>query len=51
MRPANQLECRRLHTYTRDDIPPANADLEHIRVFGKLVGVIDPSDLAITVQR
>jgi hypothetical protein len=40
-----------LHTYALDDIPRAHADLEHNRVFGKLVGVIDPADLATTVQR
>ncbi len=41
-----------LHTYTLDDIPRTHADLEHNRVFGKLVGVIDPpADVATTVQR
>lgn len=36
-----------LHTYTLDDMPRAHADLEHNRVFGKLVGVIDPADAAL----
>ena len=45
------LAIRPLHTYTLDDIPRAHADLEHNRVFGKLVGVIDRADLAFTVQR
>lgn len=40
-----------LHAYTLDDIARAHADLEHNRVFGKLVGVIDPADLAVTGQR
>jgi NADPH:quinone reductase len=40
-----------LHTYTLEDIPRAHADLEHNRVFGKLVGVVDPADLAFTMQR
>lgn len=48
---AGDLAIGPLHTYTLDDIPRAHADLEHNRVFGKLVGVIDPADLATTVQR
>lgn len=39
-----------LHTYMLEDMPRAHADLEHNRVFGKLVGVIDPADRAFTVQ-
>lgn len=34
-----------LHTYLLEDIPRAHDDLEHNRVFGKLVGVLDPADL------
>ncbi len=41
---AGSLAIGPLHTYTLDDIPRAHADLEHNRVFGKLVGVIDPAD-------
>ncbi len=48
---AGELAIGPLHTYTLDDIPRAHADLEHNRVFGKLVGVIDPADLAATVER
>lgn len=48
---AGELTVGPLHTYTLDDIPRAHADLEHNRVFGKLVGVIDPADLAFTKQR
>jgi NADPH:quinone reductase len=48
---AGDLAIGPLHTYTLDDMPRAHADLEHNRVFGKLVGVIDPADLATTVQR
>jgi NADPH:quinone reductase len=48
---AGALAIGPLHTYALDDIPRAHADLEHNRVFGKLVGVIDPADLAFTVQR
>jgi NADPH:quinone reductase-like Zn-dependent oxidoreductase len=48
---AGDLAIGPLHTYTLDDIPRAHADLEHNRVFGKLVGVIDPADLATPVQR
>jgi NADPH:quinone reductase len=48
---AGDLAIGPLHTYTLDDIPRAHADLEHNRVFGKLVGVIEPADLAFTVQR
>jgi NADPH2:quinone reductase len=46
-----ELAIGPLHLYTLDDIPRAHADLEHNRVFGKLVGVIDPAGLATTVQR
>ena len=48
---AGELPIGPLHPYTLADIPRAHADLEHNRVFGKLVGVIDPADLAITGQR
>jgi NADPH2:quinone reductase len=48
---AGDLAIGPLHTYTLDDMPRAHADLEHNRVFAKLVGVIDPADLATTVQR
>ena len=48
---AGNLAIGPLRTYTLDDIPRAHADLEHNRVFGKLVGVTDPADLATTVQR
>jgi len=48
---SGELAIGPLHTYTLDDIARAHADLEHNRVFGKLVGVTDPADLAITVQR
>jgi NADPH:quinone reductase len=48
---AGELAIGPLHTYTLDDIARAHADLEHNRVFGKLVGVIAPADLAINVQR
>jgi NADPH:quinone reductase len=48
---AGDLAIGPLNTYTLADIPRAHADLEHNRVFGKLVGVIDPADLATTVQR
>lgn len=41
---AGSLAIGPLHTYTLDDLPRAHADLEHNRVFGKLVGVIDPAD-------
>jgi len=41
---AGSLAIGPLRTYTLDDIPRAHADLEHNRVFGKLVGVIDPAD-------
>jgi NADPH:quinone reductase-like Zn-dependent oxidoreductase len=41
---AGGLAIGPLRTYTLDDIPHAHADLEHNRVFGKLVGVIDPAD-------
>lgn len=47
---AGSLTIGPLHTYTLDDIPRAHADLEHNRVFGKLVGVIDPADAALTVR-
>jgi NADPH:quinone reductase-like Zn-dependent oxidoreductase len=45
---AGSLAIGPLHTYTLDDIPRAHADLEHNRVFGKLVGVIDPNDAVDT---
>ena len=48
---AGDLDIWPLHAYTLDVIPRAHADLEHNRVFGKLVGVIDPADVATTVQR
>ncbi|MDH5331130.1 MAG: zinc-binding dehydrogenase [Aquincola sp.] len=48
---AGELAIGPLHTYTLNDIPRAHADLEHNRVFGKLVGVIAPADLATPVQR
>jgi NADPH:quinone reductase len=48
---AGDLAIGPLNTYTLDDIPRAHADLEHNRVLGKLVGVIDPADLANTLQR
>lgn len=41
---AGSLAIGPLRTYTLDDIPRAHADLEHNRVFGKLVGVTDPAD-------
>ena len=37
--------------YPIDDIPRAHADLEYNRVFGKLVGVIDIADAALTALR
>jgi NADPH:quinone reductase-like Zn-dependent oxidoreductase len=48
---AGELVIGPLHTYTLDDIPRAHTELEHNRVFGKLVGVIEPADLTTTVQR
>lgn len=48
---AGSLAIGPLRTYTLDDISRAHADLEHNRVFGKLVGVIDPADLDFSVQR
>ena len=45
---AGRLAIGPLRTYTLDDIPRAHADLEHNRVFGKLVGVIDPADAMAT---
>jgi NADPH:quinone reductase len=45
---AGHLAIGPLHTYTLDDIPRAHADLEHNRVFGKLVGVIDPADAMVS---
>jgi NADPH:quinone reductase len=36
---AGDLAIGPLHTYTLDDMPRSHADLEHNRVFGKLVGV------------
>jgi NADPH:quinone reductase len=47
---AGDLAIGPLNTYMLADIPRAHADLEHNRVFGKLVGVIDPADLATTLQ-
>jgi NADPH:quinone reductase len=48
---AGSLSIGPLHTYTLDDMPRAHADLEHNRVFGKLVGVTDPSDAIVTPPR
>ena len=48
---AGDLAIGPLHAYALEDIPRAHADLEHNRVFGKLVGVIDAADLAYAVQR
>lgn len=48
---AGSLAIGPLRTYTLDDISRAHADLEHNRVFGKLVGVINPADLQFNVQR
>ena len=48
---AGRLPIGPLHAYTLDDIPRAHADLEHNRVFGKLVGVIDPTDLTFNMPR
>lgn len=48
---SGELPVGPLHTYMLDEIPRAHADLEHNRVFGKLVGVNDPVDLAIDLQR
>lgn len=48
---AGELSVGPLHTYALDNIPRAHADLEHNRVFGKLVGVIDTADLDFTIQR
>jgi NADPH:quinone reductase-like Zn-dependent oxidoreductase len=48
---AGELAIGPLQTYPLDDIARAHADLEHNRVFGKLVGVIDPADLAVNLQR
>lgn len=45
---AGSLAVGPLRTYTLEDIPRAHADLEHNRVFGKLVGVIDPADAFVT---
>jgi NADPH:quinone reductase len=47
---AGELPIGPLHPYTLADLPRAHADLEHNRVFGKVVGVIDPADLAFTGQ-
>jgi NADPH:quinone reductase len=46
-----ELAVGPLHTYSLADIPRAHADLEHNRVFGKLVGVIAPADLAPSARR
>ncbi len=48
---AGSLAIGPLRTYTLDDISRAHADLEHNRVFGKLVGVINPADPEFNVQR
>jgi NADPH:quinone reductase len=48
---AGSLSIGPLHTYTLDDMPRAHADLEHNRVFGKLVGVIDPADATNSNRR
>lgn len=48
---SGELPVGPLHTYMLDDMPRAHADLEHNRVFGKLVGVNDPADLAVDLQR
>jgi NADPH:quinone reductase len=48
---STELPVGPLHTYLLDEIPRAHADLEHNRVFGKLVGVNDAANLAFTVQR
>lgn len=48
---AGSLSIGPLHVYTLDDMPRAHADLEHNRVFGKLVGVIDPADAALSARR
>ncbi len=48
---ASELAIGPLRTYMLEDIPQAHADLEHNRVFGKLVGVVDRADLAMTLQR
>ncbi len=45
---AGLLAIGPLRTYALDDIPRAHADLEHNRVFGKLVGVTDLADAAFT---
>jgi NADPH:quinone reductase len=47
---AGSLAIGPLRTYTLDDIPRAHADLEHNRVLGKLVGVIDPADAIVTAE-
>jgi len=41
---AGRLAIGPLRAYTLGYIPSAHAELEHNRVFGKLVGVIDPAD-------
>jgi NADPH:quinone reductase-like Zn-dependent oxidoreductase len=48
---SGELAIGPLHTYMLEDIPRAHADLEHNRVFGKLVGVIHPADLATPKKR
>lgn len=48
---AGSLSIGPLHTYTLDDMQRAHGDLEHNRVFGKLVGVINPADADRTNQR
>jgi NADPH:quinone reductase-like Zn-dependent oxidoreductase len=47
---AGSLPIGPLHTFTLDDIPRAHADLEHNRIFGKLVGVINPADAALSAR-
>ncbi|WP_243405299.1 zinc-binding dehydrogenase [Solimicrobium silvestre] len=37
---ANMSTLGPIHTYSLDEIPRAHADMEHNRVFGKIVGVI-----------
>lgn len=47
---AGSLSIGPVHTYPLQDIPRAHADLGNNRVFGKLVGVIDPADLDVDVK-
>jgi len=48
---AGDLAVGPLHTYALEDVPRAHADLEHNRVFGKLVGVIDAADRTVIEQQ